>query len=721
MYVLFKHKWKIVLISLLSLGGAAVYYLKTPAPYISESKLMVIYVKDSAAIDQVESTTTTAGSRGSDSVIKSELEILTSWDLAKKVVDDLGADRVVPKGVSPREAVSLVATGLAASAEKGSSVIHAAFTHPDPETAAAVLKSLVENYFVMHGAIHRSARSLEKIKEERNKSSTRLGNLETDLKNFKNGSSLSLSDLLLSYDAERAKAKSELDATEVELAQQKALLAELEKFAPVEAANSSDKPATAATQPEPEKAAAAPDSAVIGNYQALRGEIAALQDGRNKRLTVVTRQSDEIKKLDAQIKVLEDRRTEMEKKNPYLVAVASTPSATPGSRVDMPTERAKLASLGAKYTGLQSLLNGVEGKILALNNNSTVISTKERERDSEKKNFDHLSASVVKAEADSMALTEQTPGIAVVQQPTPGAKDTKLRNQILAGMVAGGPVLGIAAVLLFGLILNRKIKRSLEVEEAMGMPLMMTIPFFSRRQRLLARRPMGMTKTTKLLEDSELQKAPWEQYHFIRPFAEAIRDRLGAYFDARGNHRKPKLIAVTGYGVGAGTSTLAAGLAASMSETGDGKVLLVDMNGSHSEAHPFFDGQPSLSLTKALRLPGGGVPSREPEAPGENLFLARADAPAFGGSSAGLRRMMPELKASDFDYVIFDMPPLGQTKPTATLAGLMDKTLVIVEAEANNRSDVRRGYRELMDAGADVSMVFNKAKFHGPKAILGGV
>jgi Mrp family chromosome partitioning ATPase len=83
--------------------------------------------------------------------------------------------------------------------------------------------------------------------------------------------------------------------------------------------------------------------------------------------------------------------------------------------------------------------------------------------------------------------------------------------------------------------------------------------------------------------------------------------------------------------------------------------------------------------------------------------------------------MMPELKASDFDYVIFDMPPLGQTKPTATLAGLMDKTLVIVEAEANNRSDVRRGYRELMDAGADVSMVFNKAKFHGPKAILGGV
>jgi Flp pilus assembly CpaE family ATPase len=41
---------------------------------------------------------------------------------------------------------------------------------------------------------------------------------------------------------------------------------------------------------------------------------------------------------------------------------------------------------------------------------------------------------------------------------------------------------------------------------------------------------------------------------------------------------KPKLVGVTGMSEEGGTSTLAAGLAASLSETNDGKVLLVDVN-----------------------------------------------------------------------------------------------------------------------------------------------
>jgi Mrp family chromosome partitioning ATPase len=186
------------------------------------------------------------------------------------------------------------------------------------------------------------------------------------------------------------------------------------------------------------------------------------------------------------------------------------------------------------------------------------------------------------------------------------------------------------------------------------------------------------------------------------------------------NH-KPKLIAVTGYNVGAGTSTLAAGLASTLSETGDGKVLLVDMNGTNGEAYPFFDGTPAVSLTKALRLTANGSSHAPAAGSRENLFLARADAPASGVSSAGLRRIMPELKASDFDYIIFDMPPLGQTRPTATLAGHMDKVLVVVESQVTPRSEVQRGYRDLTDAGAEVSMIFNKAQFYGPRALVGAI
>ena len=103
------------------------------------------------------------------------------------------------------------------------------------------------------------------------------------------------------------------------------------------------------------------------------------------------------------------------------------------------------------------------------------------------------------------------------------------------------------------------------------------------------------------------------------PFSEAIRDRLILYFELNRMNHKPKLVAVTGFSEGAGTSTLAGGLAAALSETGDGKVLLVDMNVGRPEIHPFFRGAPACSLTEAL--------VGEPAQAGENLYLARAAPP----------------------------------------------------------------------------------------------
>ena len=81
---------------------------------------------------------------------------------------------------------------------------------------------------------------------------------------------------------------------------------------------------------------------------------------------------------------------------------------------------------------------------------------------------------------------------------------------------------------------------------------------------------------------------------------------------------------------------------------------------------------------------------------------------------------MPNLKASDFDYIIFDMPPINQTSPTIGLAALMDKVLLIVEAEKNHRDVVKRGYRELVGARADVAVVLNKTHSYGPNWLESG-
>ena len=82
--------------------------------------------------------------------------------------------------------------------------------------------------------------------------------------------------------------------------------------------------------------------------------------------------------------------------------------------------------------------------------------------------------------------------------------------------------------------------------------------------------------------------------------------------------------------------------------------------------------------------------------------------------------MMPNMKASDFDYIIFDMPPLHDTSPTWGMAAFMDKLLLVVEAERNNRDVVKRSYRKLVAERDNVSVVVNKARVRIPAWLDGG-
>jgi len=103
----------------------------------------------------------------------------------------------------------------------------------------------------------------------------------------------------------------------------------------------------------------------------------------------------------------------------------------------------------------------------------------------------------------------------------------------------------------------------------------------------------------------------------LHPYYETLRDRLLHYFQVKGMTHKPKLVAITSCGKGSGVTTLASGLAASLSETGDGNVLLVDMNFEQGAAHPFYRGKPKLGLPDVFENT-----KRDAAMVGENLYLA---------------------------------------------------------------------------------------------------
>jgi uncharacterized protein involved in exopolysaccharide biosynthesis/Mrp family chromosome partitioning ATPase len=374
--------------------------------------------------------------------------------------------------------------------------------------------------------------------------------------------------------------------------------------------------------------------------------------------------------------------------------------------------KAKIAGIVARIEALKGRLSDIQRRTKQLSELGPQIEDLERKKEMDEANYRYFAASLEKARVDEALDPTKMPNISAVQRPSPPGFETKKRDKIALALAGGGLFLGIALSLLKGLILNQTVGRPLQLETQLRIPLMLSIPYANGHFALPrngSQEYLGALTTSR----RSPKLAPWESGHFIRPYCDAIRDRLGLYFELNHLTHKPKLVGVTGMSEEGGTSTLAAGLAASLSETNDGKVLLVDVNLGPEEVHSFFKGKPAYPLNKALK------PSDSIASAADNLYLATVGSPNSGGpAQLGLKKffdMMPNMKASDFDYIIFDMPPLDQTSPTWGMAAFMDKLLVVVEAEKNNREVIRRSYGKLIAERNNVAVVVNKTRSYVPK------
>src|SRR5215469_16789241 len=90
-FILFRHKWKIILLSLAGIAGAMAYWWYCPPPFQSEAKLFIRYVLDSHSVNaNPKNAQMTSPDEMGQSIINSEMEILTSYDLAQQAAKDIG-------------------------------------------------------------------------------------------------------------------------------------------------------------------------------------------------------------------------------------------------------------------------------------------------------------------------------------------------------------------------------------------------------------------------------------------------------------------------------------------------------------------------------------------------------------------------------------------------------------------------------------------------------
>jgi succinoglycan biosynthesis transport protein ExoP len=660
LFMLFRHKWKILLCTLAGFAIAAAMYFFVPPVYETEAKLLVRYVVDRSAIDGLDS----AKSPGSpsESVINSEVEILTSSDLAMQVADAVGVDRLARASGSratTAEAALNIFKALKVAAVKDTNIISVSYQNEDPKLAMQVLQELVTRYFDKHLEVHRSAGTFDFVTRQTEQLRTQLNQTDDELKQLKAQSGItSLAETTTSLATELTKTQEDLDGAEAELASQQARTREIEKSL------------TGEETKQTGNATPQVSSEIVRQYQDLATRETQLRQSETDLLARYTPQNRIVKVKQGQINAIVTQRRDLEKKYPGLLATVSAATTTDGNRIDIVSERARLAEIGSKRDTLKSRLLSLRQRETLLSEYGPRIGQLERTKDVQEANYKYLEASLEKARIDETLDPARMPNISVVQRPEMGVKVTRdALKKVLIGLAVGGLAIGVASALLIELVLDRTVKRPLELETRLRIPLLLSIPNFALARGSSRLRLHDSDHDSKFSEDADQDLDPSEETGaLLRPFCDAIRDRLGLFFELNGMNHKPKLVAVTGLSKNAGASTLATGLAASLSEGSEGKVLLVDKPVAPKR---FYD-------------------------------------------------MLLEFKESDFNYVVFDMPSLGNTSSTLPLAGFMDKVLLVVEAEKSNRDAVKRAYSQL-SAKSNVSVIFNKSRSYGPKWLEGEI
>lgn len=719
LFAIFRHKLVIAICSLLGILGAVVVLFTFQETYESRAKLLVRYVVERSTVDPIDGGPRSTGGRGNEGVVASEAEILTSWDLALQVAEALTPEKLMPdagKAATKEAAAAVVARGLKVSVAKNSNIIGITYANPRPELTMLILNELVNRYFVKHLEVHRSAGAFDFVSQQADQVRARLNQTEDALRNLKAKIGIaSFPESMAAINAELIRTEEQLRTAEAEMAEQRARVQALEQTT----TSLSSGPVVTGTAPpslSPREGlvidASKPSPAEVERYKSLAARAAALRQAELVLLSKYTQENNLVKLNTAEIKDIERQLQDLRSRFP---ALAGATDAT--QQPDLFSERARLAGTEAKAQRLQMRLQEVKERFKELSDVAPQVAELERKKEMEETSYKYFQGTLEKARIDEALDPSKIPNISAVQRPSAPTRVTDKRDKMMLGFAGGGLFLGIALALLNELVLNRTVKRPAELETQLHLSPLLSIPYSSTngRRRLGPSRPHPGSGPGEN-GHGKLDVAPWEGNHFIRPYAEAIRDRLGLYFELNDMTHKPKLLGVTAFSENAGTSTLAAGLAAALSEVGEGKVLLVDVRLGPSDVHPFFKGRPVQSLPAALK----DNETNEPAA--ENLYLATVGSSGAGLAQLGLKKffdMMPSLKASDFDYVIFDMPPLTQTSPTLGMAGFMDKMLLVVEAEENNRDTVRRGYTALTGERDNVSVVFNKARSYVPKWLDG--
>jgi uncharacterized protein involved in exopolysaccharide biosynthesis/Mrp family chromosome partitioning ATPase len=721
-YVLFRHKWKILICTALGAGAALAVFKLNPAPLRSDAKLFIRYVVSENQISAIgaDANAKSPDQRG-ETIMNSEIEILTSADLARQVAESVGPAKIMAPfggGDNLNDAATVIRSHLSIDVPPKSSVIRVTFQHPSVDVIQPVLRELIARYLKMHREVHQSPGIVgDFITQQTDQLRSRLAQTEDDLRKARTKAGIisSVEDTKKTYTEQIAALRLQLFEAQAKLAERSAAFSELQK----QAGATSGPPAPGLAETPSPAASKAPEpqfsSDVVDQYRTVLAQIEYLSKAETDLLVQFTPRNARVRDIRAQLTDAREVKRKLEQDNPQLLKTTilrGTADASSRQR-DIADAAAEIVALQSKIKVLTAELEQVvsdAGKVAEM---EIQISELRRKLELEETNYKRFSESLEQSRLDEALGNGRVSNISVIQAPTPPSVDRRGTYKLLAVVGASGLCLGLAWAFAIELYLDRTIRRPVDLERHSTLPLFISIPeleAMGKHHRLFGWHNGSTAKALTTANGSGPAAGPNGSAAALQPFHETLRDRLNGYFESRNLTHKPKLVAVTSVAGKAGVTTTAAGLSRSLSEIGEGNVLLVDMTAGQGSAQQFLKGKAVTDLDELL--------TARNEAPVEqNLYVVTADSKSDRLSRNMPQRftkIAPKLKASDFDYIIFDMPPVNQISITPRLAGFMDLVLFVIESERSDRELVNRASQLLAQSGVQVGLVLNKTRNYVP-------
>lgn len=700
-YLVFRYKKSLITFFIAVMVLVLLGTLIMPNIYRSDSKLLVRIGSESISMDPTapkgQGSITISQNRQNE--LNSEMEILTSQELAEKVVDAIGVNAIVrgksldeeksPSSSTPKEtktrkkAVQILMENLNVEVVKNSNIILLSYEAKDPKLASDVLSKLIDLYLNKHIKVHRTEGSYKFFEQQKDLLNKDLAETENIIKDIKNQNYIGSLQAQMPFILDRiAFLKKEINSTEYDIAVSNAKVDVLQVTYDI-------MPERLITEEITGGALSASDE--------MRTRLNELQLKEQEILATYTEDSIFTQEIRRQIR--EAKR--------ILSEVIDAKQVTEGLNeerqkihLELTGEKAILSSLKAKAKTLQEQIVNSQAELRRINEAEALLSQLDRDREVQEFNYRKYSRDLEQARIDQVRELERISNIKVFQAPTFPLKPIRPKPllNLFLGLCLG--IFGGLGYVLFANYLDHSFKKPEDIEEKLNIPALGAIPFLYRE---------GAEKESAL-------PIRFDSSSEVKRHCEILLERL--LIPSRVTTEPRRIFSITSCYKGEGISTVSAYLASVLAEHSDGRVLLVDANLPNPMVHRFFDVDQSPGLADIL-VGGQSLTAIIQPSPVSNLDLLCAGKWDISGKarlfeSKAFTDMLNYWK-NEYSFVVLDTPAVWEENHAVTLGGIVDGVILVVEAESV-RWEVALWAKERLTKGGTnlIGGILNKRRFYVP-------